>query len=198
VRALERVVVLHGYRAGPGSHWFGWLARELASDGVSTTIPRLPDSADPRPEPWIATAREAIGRPDEGLVVVGHSLGVVTALHALDAFRGGWSLGGLVAVAGFVDPLTNLPGLDPFIARRPDLARTRARTRRRASILSDDDEIVAPELSADLARLLGGAEILLPGGGHFLSIQGCTELPVLRDWIGASALRDGIGDEPAG
>ncbi|NKY07141.1 serine hydrolase family protein, partial [Cellulomonas hominis] len=38
-----RVVVLHGYQAAPDAHWFGWLAADLARDGVGVHVPALPD-----------------------------------------------------------------------------------------------------------------------------------------------------------
>lgn len=34
----RRVVVLHGYQASPGAHWFGWLADDLRADGVLSLI----------------------------------------------------------------------------------------------------------------------------------------------------------------
>ena len=36
---LRRVVILHGYTAHPGKHWFRWLREQLAPFGVTTEVP---------------------------------------------------------------------------------------------------------------------------------------------------------------
>ncbi|RFA07912.1 hypothetical protein B7R54_00795 [Subtercola boreus] len=177
----RRVVVLHGYNAHPGKHWFDWLAAELAPEGITVFTPALPDSAEPQLHAWLASARDAIGTPDDGLVVIGHSLGSITALKALAALLGPAPgparLGGLVLVSGFDRRLANLPGIDGFTVATVDYAPIIRCTRSRRMIVSDDDEIVAPALSHDLAAALDAEVTVVPGAGHFCQEDGYTSFP---------------------
>lgn len=182
----RRVVVLHGYQASPGAHWFGWLADDLRADGVEVTVPALPDPQHPDPDAWVATARAAIGTPDPGTVVVGHSLGCVTALHALAATPGAWRLGGLVLASGFDVPQVAVPEVDAFTASAPPPARIAAATTHRHVVGSDDDAIVDPAHTRALADRLGATFDLVPGGGHLLGREGFTTLPVVRDRVRAA------------
>jgi predicted alpha/beta hydrolase family esterase len=181
-----RVVVLHGYRSAPSAHWFGWLAADLRADGVRVAVPALPDPPRPDVGAWVAAARAAIGTPDARTVVVGHSLGCVTALHALAGTPGAWRLGGLVLVAGFDRPQPAVPEVDAFTADAPDLARVAGATAHRHVIGSDDDAEVDPEHTRALAAGLGATFDLVPGGGHLMASEGFTTLPVVRDRVRAA------------
>lgn len=183
VMSISRVIVVHGYSASPSDHWFGWLARTLAPAGIRTLVPALPGSSSPDPVRWVETVVEAIGAPDDQTAVVTHSLGTVTALHALDRFGGDWRLGALIAVSGFADPIPGLPELDGFTRSRPDLRRTAARTGDRVVLLSDDDEIVPPALSIALGAALDAERIVVPGAGHFLAGEGYDTLPQVAERI---------------
>ncbi|MFD5654664.1 RBBP9/YdeN family alpha/beta hydrolase [Streptomyces sp. NPDC127039] len=183
---MERVVVLHGYMASPSSHWFEWLRGELAPVGIEVEIPALPDSADPEPGAWVSAAAEAIGAPDDRTAVIGHSLGCVTALHALDRIDGPWKLGALVTVAGFVSPAPALPELDHFTSDILRVARLAGHIRRRAVVRSDNDTFVTPSLTTELGRLLHAEEVVVPGAGHFRAAEGITSLPE----VAALALTD--------
>lgn len=180
---LDRVIVLHGYLSNPADNWFGWLKDELEASGIAVEVPALPQSDAPELEPWVATAVAAIGRPDERTGIVGHSLGAVTALHALDRIGGDWALGALIAVSGFVEVSPELPELAAFTATRPDLERTAARTRSRVAVLSDNDYLVPPSLSRDLGAALDAEIITVPDAGHFIVADGVTTLPVVADLL---------------
>lgn len=181
-----RVVVLHGYQAAPTKHWFGWLATDLAADGVRVDVPALPDPDRPDLGTWTTAAHRAIGTPDAGTVVVGHSLGCVTALHALAATPGAWRLGGLVLAAGFLTPQATVPAVDAFTRAVPDLARVAGATARRHVVGSDDDPVVDPADTRALADRLGATFDVVPGGGHLMGHEGVTTLPVVRDRVRAA------------
>nr|WP_195969191.1 alpha/beta hydrolase [Cellulomonas hominis] len=181
-----RVVVLHGYQASPDAHWFTWLADDLRPDGVDVTVPALPDPDAPVPAAWLAAARAAIGVPDERTVVVGHSLGCVTALHALSATPGEWRLGGLVLASGFDATPSVVPEVAAFTAAPPDHDRVAAATAARHVVGSDDDVVVEPALTRALAERLSATFDLVPGGGHLLARDGFTTLPVVRDRVRAA------------
>ena len=180
---LDRVIVLHGYLSRPDDNWFGWLKDELEARGIAVTVPVLPRSDAPDLEHWVATAVSAIGVPDSRTGIVGHSLGVVTALHALDRIAGEWRLGSLIAVSGFIEPSPELPELAAFTATRPDLERTAARTGTRVAVLSDNDYLVPPSLSRDLGAAFDAEIVTVPNSGHFIVADGVTTLPLVAELL---------------
>lgn len=180
---LDRVIILHGYLSNPADNWFGWLKDELEASGIAAEVPALPRSDAPELEPWVSAALAAIGTPDERTGIVGHSLGAVTALHALDRVEGDWNLGALIAVSGFVQPSPELPELRSFTLTRPDLERTAARTRTRVAVLSDDDYLVPPSLSRALGAELGAEIVTVANAGHFIVADGITTLPLVAELL---------------
>lgn len=180
-----RIVVAHGYLASPEKHWFPWLANQFEPGVVS--IPALPSPMHPKPVPWVNTLRDAVGPVDDDTIIVAHSLGSITTLRLLAALPQPWTLRGLVIVAGFAQPLPNLPQLAPFTAEPVDLGVIVDNTRSISVFGSDNDTTVAPRITAALAKQLAAPLTILPGGGHFVERQGCRSipelLPVLHDMI---------------
>ncbi len=187
-RSGGRVVVLHGYGASPKDHWFPWLGLELADHGIEVTTPHLPNSDQPTAGRWIDAARSAIGRPDLSTVVVGHSLGTITALRALDGIAGSWNLAGLILVAGFDRPLPSLPELDDFTRSTTDYRAIVSHVRARHILISSDDGSVPPAYSRDVAAKIGATIHLIPNAGHFLRSDGFVRLPLVAE-IARAALR---------
>lgn len=186
--SLRRVVILHGYTAHPGKHWFGWLREQLAPLGVTTEVPALPDTDNPQAAAWTDAAVAAIGAVDPGTAVVGHSLGTITAIRALGrvfAEQPDARLGSLALVASFVDPVPIYPELDPFTVGLPDLSALAARIDRRLVLRSDLDPEVPIELTPRVVEGLDAELAIVPGAGHFCESDGVTTLPPLADWLKA-------------
>ncbi|XBB65759.1 alpha/beta hydrolase [Nocardioides sp. WV_118_6] len=173
-----RATIIHGYGATPADHWFGWLAARLAEAGWASVVPALPEPDSPDPDRWLAATAAAVGTPGAGDLVVGHSLGCLTVLRHLAGLPGDWRLGRLVLVAGFVDPLPALPGLDPYVAGAvAGLDRIASRTGEVTVLRSDADAYVPAGHTDRLAHLLGVPVRVVPGAGHFLAEEGVTTLP---------------------
>ena len=184
--SLRRVVILHGYTAHPGKHWFGWLRDELAPQGIAVEVPALPDTEHPVAGAWTDAAVAAIGELGPHTAVVGHSLGTITAVRALGralAEQPEARLGALVLVAPFVDPVPIYPELDPFTVGLPPLPALAARIDRRLVIRSDADPEVPVELAVPVVAGLSAEELVVPGAGHFCESDGVMTLPALRDWL---------------
>ncbi|MDA2812528.1 alpha/beta hydrolase [Nocardiopsis sp. RSe5-2] len=177
----RRASIFHGYGATPQDHWFGWLAEQMERVGIQTEVPALPESASPAPDAWAAAVAEAVGVPDEGSVVVAHSLGCLAVLRYLASLTGPWRLGRLVLVAGFVDTLPALPGLDGFIGDGVDPAGVGEKVGSLTVLRSDDDPYVPAGHTDRLADLLGTTALIVPGAGHFLADDGVTALPQALD-----------------
>ncbi|WP_051427605.1 alpha/beta hydrolase [Arthrobacter sp. H20] len=164
------IFVVHGYQASPGEHWFPWLKSRFSSRQDSVTVLELPTPNEPTTAGWIAALHESIGRPSAETVIIAHSLGCITALRYLASLDPGWSLGGLILVAGFAEHLDSLPLLDGFTTGNEFV--DNLLVPRCTVIGSDNDPVVAPVLTASLASRLGARLITVTGGGHFGSSDG--------------------------
>jgi predicted alpha/beta hydrolase family esterase len=174
---MARIIVAHGYLASPEKHWFPWLVAQYGAGVVR--VPALPNSTNPQPGPWLETLSEAVGAVDDETILIGHSLGSIATLRLLATLPRPWTLRGLILVAGFAQPLPNLPKLDPFTAAPLDVQAVVDGARQRHVFGSDNDTTVAPPFTAALARSLQAPLTILPGGGHFVERQGCRSLPEL-------------------
>ena len=174
---VRRVVVVHGYDAAPGDHWFPWLRERLGALGVRTVLAELPEPSFPEAGAWLDAVARALGEPDEHTRVVAHSLGCIAVLRHLEALPQPWTLGGLVLVAGFTGRLESVPVLDAFLAEDVDVRPVRAHVRRRLVLRSDDDPTVPPAATDALAARLDAPVVVVAGAGHFCGEDGVTRLP---------------------
>lgn len=181
----RRIFVIHGYTADSRQHWFPWLTAELSSDTTDVTVLDLPDSSAPEPNRWVGAVRDAVGHVDEETVLVGHSLGCITILRYLESLDSEWSLGSLVLVSGFAEPLPNLPALDGFVVDPIDLSALRGRIGSIAVVASDNDSIVSPAATQRLAAGLHSTVSTIEGAGHFLGREGHLTLPAILPLIPA-------------
>ncbi|AGL88035.1 putative esterase [Limosilactobacillus fermentum F-6] len=98
--------------------WFPWLEEALAP-AVKLERLWLPDPFAPMQAAWDSALEDQI-KPADGLTLVAHSLGCVTALRYLarhPEIKGA----NLVLVGAFVDPLPTYPSLDAYMAGELDL-----------------------------------------------------------------------------
>ncbi|GGI01445.1 RBBP9/YdeN family alpha/beta hydrolase [Arthrobacter liuii] len=180
---VQRVVIVHGYESAPDANWFPSLQRELQSAGVDVTAVPLPDPDDPETTAWENAVSRAVGVPDEETVIIAHSLGVITVLRVLAALPQPWQLGGLVLVAGFIEPLEALPELDRYLAKGVEVEGLAECIRKRTVIRSETDPFVPPEASDSLARSLQARLQIHPEAGHFMAEDGVTSFPAVLDLI---------------
>lgn len=75
----KKVVILHGYQGDPDTGWKAWAIPLLRKAGVEVHAPRLPGGSHPDLTTHIRIL-EKIGIDDE-TVVIGHSLGCITAIE---------------------------------------------------------------------------------------------------------------------
>lgn len=151
------------------------MQRELAAAGVEAAAPQFPDPKHPDIPAWLRVFDGAVGRPDDGLVLVGHSLGCLIVLRYLSDLETDVKIAGIVLVAGMVETAGWRP---PALFDPPlDFDKIRATATRRICFYSDDDDKVLPERTKELAKLIDADLVLDSGKGHFAGLHGCTELP---------------------
>ncbi|WP_026549356.1 alpha/beta hydrolase [Arthrobacter sp. Br18] len=180
-----RVVVIPGYQAAPGDHWFPWLAEALVQGGATVEVLSLPTPQEPMPGPWLESIRAAVGNPDGSTILVGHSLGCIAALRYLDTLDGAWSLYGIFLIAGFGERVPELPLLDPFTAVPVDVPALARRITHRTVFASDNDSVVPTVLTRSLAERLSAPLVEMHDAGHFLADDGFREFPELERRIAA-------------
>lgn len=178
-----RAFIVHGYRAAPSSHWFGWLSTELRHRGIEPCVIALPRSMNPDPLRWQATIAQAVRQSNDSTLFITHSLGGIATLNYLSSVDE--PVGGLICVAGFSTRVSSLPQLDPFTAREPRIEECARRIRHRAVVCSNNDPVVDPALSHQLAGRLNAPVIEVAGAGHFCEQEGVTRLPEICECIDA-------------
>jgi uncharacterized protein len=167
----RRVVIAHGWNDGDKNAWINWLGDELEDRGYDVIKPVFPHIHVPRPGEWVETLSQTIGHLDKNTVLVAYSLGVPTTLRFLSDYGEDVRLAGLVLVAGFGDGPFQRPGtlFDPPL----DFEAIKRRARNRVVIYSDNDYLIAPKRSQQLAQDIEAREVVIVGGGHL------TGLPIL-------------------
>lgn len=173
------VHIIHGYSASPSDHWFPWLKRELEAEGHAVTIHPMPDSDAPEMDAWRRTLEHRIPAAGPRTFFVAHSLGCISLLHYLSARPEDTTIGGIVLVSGFSQPIASLPELDAFTAPDIPFAAIQALTPRRVVVASKNDPIVPFEHTVHLQTTLEARLITVERGGHFLASDGFTEHPAV-------------------
>lgn len=118
----------------------------------------------------------AIGQIDEQTFIVAHN-GLCHHFAFLSEQTEAAALGGLVLVAGFAEPLVNLPELNGFNREALHWSAVKKHSRNSLVVLSEDDTVVAPEATERLANALR-ALLRLNHRGHFMRQNG--SIPCLR------------------
>ncbi|BAU39859.1 hypothetical protein APT_10115 (plasmid) [Acetobacter pasteurianus NBRC 101655] len=176
---VEQYVIIHGYMANPQAHWFPWLATELKKTGAAVTVPAMPSPFEPKLDEWLATVKATVSPLKGKVTLIGHSLGCITLLRHLMSCPETEKISGYVLVSGFDRTLSTLPALSSFTEETLDYDALRNRFPFRVSLFSDNDSIVYPKVSRDLAVSFDTEQIEIPAGGHFLDREGFTQLPAL-------------------
>lgn len=174
-----RAVVAHCWTGKPQSGWYPALKSDLAENGWSTRIPKLPETDTPHPAEWLSAFRKAVDEPDENTVLIGHSLGCATVLAYLQSLSIAAPLAGVVLVAPF-SRLLNIAAIDAFHAGGFDWKKLRSRAEPKRVLMGAQDRYLADRLEEEclhFSRELGADVLLLGKGDHFSPASGRTRLP---------------------
>lgn len=176
-----RVVIAHGWAEGPDDGWIGWLVQELRQRGIEVAAPAFPEPKKPHIRAWLEELGKAVGELDEGLILVGHSLGVPLILRFLSDYPDPKPISGLIAVAGVVDAPVGRPNrlFDPPL----DFDKIISLCWRRMVIHATNDHVIPRERAEETVRKLKAEEIKLADGGHFSAPLGHDEFPELLNVI---------------
>ena len=185
--ATNRAILVHGWGCSPEGDWLPWLKAELERRGWQVAVPAMPDTEYPKIEPWVEALAAAAGKPDEQLVLIGHSIGCPTILHYLAGLPPAVMVAGCVLVAPWLrlDP----HGVEyseeeraiarPWLECPPDLANAAQHVAHGCvAIFSSNDYWVDAGYNEPRFRAeLGARTAVLPSRGHFMERDGVTQLP---------------------
>ena len=170
------ILILHGIQGYAGENWGQWLHDQLIAKGHTVIMPSLPQANHPDRSVWLQTVENLLKDVDhDELVIVAHSLGVVTALD----YAEGHDIRGLVSVSGFSSPYGH-PMNEYFVGKHwIDPHMVRPNIKKVAIFYGDNDPYVARQALVELPREFGVRPVIIPGGGHLNAAAGFTEFPAL-------------------
>ncbi|WP_369308686.1 RBBP9/YdeN family alpha/beta hydrolase [Providencia rettgeri] len=177
----KKFVIIHGYTASPAKNWFPWLQSQLEALGAQVNVPEMPDALSPDPEKWQQRLQNLPFDIDEATILIGHSLGCVTALRFLQ--NKAQVVNGYILVSGFDEEQQTLPELRSHTLTPINYTSLIKIADKRISIISSNDEIVSPQSSKALAEALKTQVMVEENAGHFLDREGYTTFPTLLDVI---------------
>jgi predicted alpha/beta hydrolase family esterase len=179
---MKTVLIIHGIGGHAGIHWQQWLGNELAAQGYKVLMPDLPKPDHPDRKTWLEEVKKTLDGVDlNELILVGHSLGVTTALDFIE--QASSQVDRLLSVAGFAkDYGADLNSY--FLKEKPiDFKRVKDRLRWAVVVYGDDDPYVPQDALKYIADQLNVTPIIVPNGGHLNTEVGFTKFPQLIDII---------------
>ena len=173
---MRQIFVLHGYSASINDHWFLDLKHQIEDEHTAVTLIPFPDSEHPDVDAWQKVLDEQIPNVNENTYFVAHSLGVITLLHFLQR-HDYQHIGGMILVSGFSGPLSDISPLDAYIVKSKVDTNYFKDMKKKLVYLSDNDDLVPPKLTVQLAKDIDAPYVIVPNGGHFLGREGYTAFP---------------------
>ncbi len=176
---MKRVIIVHCWEGTPVYCWYPCVKKELESAGFEVHVPEMPETELPKQSTWVPTLQELIGKPDEQLYLVGHSIGVATIFRYLETLPENIQIGGAVLVAGFTDNL-GYDEIANYFEAPLNFEKIKSHVPQIVLIHSDNDPYVPLKYGEELEQKLDAELIVKPGMEHFSKADDgtlCTEFP---------------------
>jgi uncharacterized protein len=186
---MKRAVIVHCWGGEPDYAWYPWVAKHLEADGFMVDVPAMPDPEEPQLSRWLSHLKKVIGRPDEDLVLIGHSLGCATILRYLESLPKNTKVGKVILVAAFTDQIGHRE-FDSFFEKSFDFEKIRSKSIEGFFVFqSNDDPYVTEQYGIRLEEELGAELFIKNAAGHMSGPldekDSCKELPeVVEEAIG--------------
>jgi predicted alpha/beta hydrolase family esterase len=179
---MKEVLILHGIQGYAGIHWQKWLNDQLLERGYKVYMPSLPNPDHPDRKEWLKVVKETLKEANlSELVIVGHSLGVVTALDFIKDSRK--QILALISVSGFGKDYKSELNSYFITEKEIDLKKIKKLVKKSFVIYSNDDPYVPQETLKDLATKLEVKPIIIKKGGNLNTSSGYTKFPLLLDLL---------------
>jgi len=177
---MKTALILHGICGHAGIHWQQWLHDELIKKGYKVMMPNLPDPNRPNRDKWLKTATKVTSKIDySNLTIVGHSLGVVTALDLIE--QSGKKVEKLFSVSGFAKDYGAELNSYFLKGKKINLKKVKKLVQNAYVIYGDNDPYIPQGILKHLADCLGANPIIIKNGGHLNTDSCYTKFPLLLD-----------------
>lgn len=175
---MKTALILHGIGGHAGIHWQKWLHDELVKKGYKVIMPDLPNSDKPDRKKWLRVVKKLTNNTNfSELIIIGHSLGVTTALDLIE--ESDKKINKFISVSGFAKDYG--AELNSYFLKEKDidLGKVKKLIGKVYVIQSDNDPYVPQKILKHLADGLGVKPKIIKNGGHLNSDSGYTKFPLL-------------------
>jgi uncharacterized protein len=175
------VLILHGIHSNAGDNWMRWLKNNLESS-IKVLMPQLPDPQQPKRQAWLDRVIEEL--QNENLtktIIVGHSLGVVSALDFIQLQSE--KVRALVSASGFHADYGHPLNSDFISERAINMLKVKNNLEEAHVFYGSDDPYVPQGVLLSLAEALEVTPVVIENGGHLNKSAGFSEFPLLLDSV---------------
>lgn len=173
-----QILIIPGYGAGADSNWFPWLASKAKAYRQSALVFNPPSPTVPRLSDWLSAMKLDIDQLGSMPIIIGHSLGCVAALHAVERYE--LCLKKLILVAPPYDPM-DVSQIKNFFTPKINFSNIIKSSKEIVILGSEDDWIVPIDHIKSYGKRLKTRPIVLPQSGHFMSLSFPEILPLIFD-----------------
>lgn len=168
------ILILHGIMGSAGENWGQWLHDSLIKEGHMVKMPSLPEADHPDRKTWLSVIESELD-DFSNPVIVGHSLGVTSALDYLEVR----SAKALLSVSGFAEAY-GMELNEYFLQEKHiDFDRVTSHLEHSFVFYGDNDPYVTQDALRYVADKLGVEPVVFKDGGHLNAAAGFNEFPAL-------------------
>ncbi len=183
---MKKVFIVHGFEGKPNGGWRPWLMGELEKLDIYACALAMPEPYFPKCTDWISEISRHIKEADEGIFLVGHSLGVPAILHYLETVNFAKKFGGIFLVSGPCEKEADFEDekylkLKSFYDKPFNFKSIKNKSQRFVVIHGEDDQMVDFSHAQKLSQVLDCQLIAIKNGGHLNGASGWKTLPHLLE-----------------
>jgi len=173
---MADILIIPGYGATSESNWFPWLAREVEKQGRSALVFNPPSPTIPRLDDWLNDLKIDIDQLIDEPIIIGHSLGCVAAMHAVQKYE--LTAKKLILVAPPYSSM-GIGVLENFFKNQINFHQVSELSGQVIIIGSEDDWIVPLDHVQEYGKQLKTKPLVYPANGHFMSLSFPEIMPLL-------------------
>ena len=183
---MLNVFIFHGTEGYPQENWFPWMKAELeATKKCKVFVPQFP-SPPGKPASvtaWFKVLKDYDKYIDENAILIGHSLGGIFTLRALEKLQHPLKATFLIGTPIGVRPILNYDRDNIFSGFSFDWTTIKLNSRHFVVFHSNNDPYVSLGNGEQLAKELGVELSFIPNAGHFNAKAGYTKFELLLDMV---------------
>lgn len=181
---MSRIFLIHGWGGSPDSDWFLWAKKELEQKGYKVIVPVMPDTENPKIQPWLQKLSEVVGSTRKDDIFIGHSIGTLATIRFLESLNEAQKVNKVILIAPWhsltldenEDPEIAKPWIEEFV----DWERVKSKADKVIAVFSKDDPFVPFEENLKFFKDKLNPEIIIKDKmGHFNQ----SEIPFLLELI---------------